>query len=430
MAAKYSPSHYANLTFCYSSRYEEVPDSDSTRHAYSPKTSRVNRSIPHTVYDMLKTLDPELPALPSFLRDEQAVCLLEVAVGVIAKRAKRTEEELRQMRVDYDRLRVRGAEAAHKTTRALSHASQLRLRRAEDKETELLEANRKIHDLQQNYQRIKVQLELADLRMLELKEVKGQVSSLLQDLNVQESTVRSLSEANKDLRVLNQALESQINSLKEQLQVQVNSGQATERTMTHITAVLEKERALVTKERSALLRAKRDWIRTRPDQESRLQMAWEDLRAHWVRLDDTTVEVLMLQEGIQTQKENVQEEQNQLETTAQYLESWHQDLERKDTKSQRVLEQRQQQLEAQEISLNTKEAQLRQLEYVLHERMQSLHKLERALRRREEQLEDRSWQFSTEVSNIPTLQESPVTLLCDLTPRDVITPVSTEDSPR
>jgi len=165
-------------------------------------------------------------------------------------------------------------------------------------------------------------------------------------------------------------------------------------------------------------------------------MAVEDLRSHWLRLDEVTTEVLLLQENLQTQEESMKQEQTGLETTALYLDSVQRDMERRQSKSmqeQRSLDLRMQQIDGQKVTLRTKETQLLQLESVLKERMQSLNKLERALRRREEQLDcrsDTSWQFSTEVSNVPTLQESPVPLLYDLTPRDVITPDSTEGSPR
>jgi len=405
--------------------------------------SRTPRSVPHTVYDLLKTLDPDLPALPSFLRDEQAVSLLEVAIGVIGKRAKRTEEELKQIRADYDRLRLRTVETAQRNNRAFSHTPRAeakpQTRRTDEKDLQLQETQRQFQVLQRDYQRVTVQFELSELKLQELKEVKGMYAVLLQDFAREEATAKSLSDLNRELREANQSLQQEVLKLSAQLQTADalnSSGQATERTVTMLTGALEKERGLLGKERSALLRAKREWIRNRPDQDCRLNMAVEDLRSHWLRLDEVTTEVLLLQENLQTQEESMKQEQTGLETTALYLDSVQRDMERRQSKSmqeQRSLDLRMQQIDGQKVTLRTKETQLLQLESVLKERMQSLNKLERALRRREEQLDcrsDTSWQFSTEVSNVPTLQESPVPLLYDLTPRDVITPDSTEGSPR
>jgi hypothetical protein len=367
------------------------------------------------------------------------VSLLAVAIEVIGKRGKRTEEELRQLRKDYDRLRLKTVETAQRSTRALSHTPRAegkpKQRKGEERDWELEETLRKCQGLTQDYQRVKVQLELAELKLQEMKEVKGQYVGLLQDFEREEVTAKSLSDSNRNLKSINQSLQQEIVTLKTQLQaadIQTSSGQATERTMSLLTAALERERELLSKERSGLLRAKREWIRTRPDQEGRVEMVLEDLRAHWGRLDEMTTEVMLLQESVQIQEESVREEQSGLETTAQYLESVQRDLDRRQNKSMHERESidlRKQQLDSQQTTLQTKETKLRQLESVLRERMQSLNKLERALRRREEQLDcrsDASWQFSTEVSNLQTLLESPVPLVCDLTPRDVITPVSTE----
>lgn len=452
---------------CHSSPLKELnTDSMSfTCAAAKPPTSKLNMSaldsgrdrsplmterrstLGSRVYEMLREVEPSLPAIPSSMTEDQTIEYIKVAAGLMRRRQSAT---IRQVKVLSTELQSREAQLQN-SARTARDEDQDR-RRLTEKLAQLEAKGREVEavrlQLCQEREHVQKQSQFMERKMGEIEKLEKRYHEQLREVRLKEEAVeereRSGEKRDKELLRLQgelKAKEELIASLTAKLEARPDPDKRDQLRRKEMMLIafaenLEQEKVQLAQQKQTFIDQKSSWNRTnRPDQVS---MVLEDAYSRCEHLERQRLELTQ-------QMATMQEERSTLESTVMLIET-AQDQVAEDRQElialKRSLLAKSRDLTGKEKAAIIKEKELCILEQALGEKKQALERLEESLDKREKRLQEREG-LESPVPLVSTFSFKPQlfkdsryrqvdlaeSLQSSLTPRDVITPVSTEGSP-
>lgn len=413
----------------------------------SPLVTERRSTLGAKVYEMLREIEPSLPAIPSSMTEDQTIEYIKVATGLMRRRQSANAHQVRLLSTELhsrETLLLNSARTARDEDQDKRRlAESLAQLEAKGREVESVRLQ-----LCQERDQAQKQTQFMEKKMGEIEKLENRYHEYLRELRLREDKIeqneRNLDRKDKELQRLQSEIKAKddtISHLSFKLESKSDSGKRDqlhrkEKMLTAFADSLDAERAELACEKQAFIEEKSQWYRV--NRPNHISMVMEDVYSRCVEMESQRREV-------EKQLEVIQEEKNALENTVMIIENAQEQMEEEKQEIanwKRSLQNREKCLIAKEKSANSRENELSVLGQSLAEKKQALERLERSLEQRERSLQEREG-LESPVPLVSTFSFKPQqfkdsryrqvdladSLQGSLTPRDVITPVSTEGSP-